>query len=166
WRATILDPATGKMIADRMLMIVANGKFLIRGPEVNPYWHNQDWIVFTPMVSVPLSIYGRTYMEEWAPTADAFVEMTNLILDAVQTSAMKAFAAQPELLADPTQLAEGISPNKVYQMAEGMPVAQFIAEIDLGQLPQEAVAVWQAIKSELREGAKLSEIALGQMPGK
>ena len=166
WRATILDPGTGKMIADRMLMIVANGKFLIRGPEVNPYWHNQDWIVFTPMVSVPLSIYGRSYMEEWAPTADAFIEMTNLILDAVQTSAMKAYAVQPNMLEQPDQLTEGVSPNKLFQLADGMPVSDFLKEIDLGQLPQEAVVVWQALKNELREGAKLSEIALGQMPGK
>lgn len=166
WIATVLDPGTHEVIADRALMVVANGRHLIRGPEVNPYWHNRDWIVFTPMVSVPLSVYGRSYMEEWAPTADAFIEMSNLILDAVQTSTMKAFAVQPDMLSDPTQVAEGISPNKLFQMAEGMPPGQFLQEIDLGSLPQDAVTVWTALKDELREGAKLSEIALGQMPGK
>ncbi|HEX5419256.1 MAG TPA: hypothetical protein VFY39_04585, partial [Gammaproteobacteria bacterium] len=165
WRATIiLDD--GRIAADRALHVVANGKFLIRGPEVNPYWHNEDWLVFTPMVSVPMSVYGRTYMEDWAPMADAFIEMTNLILDAATTATLKAFAAQPELLADPTQLAEGISPNMVFQMAEGVIPTDFLKEIELGNLPQEAVAVWQALKGELRDGAKLSEMALGQMPGK
>ena len=166
WRATILDQATGEMVADRALCVVANGKFLIRGPEVNPYDHNQDWLVFTPMISVPLSVYGRSYMEEWADTADAFIEMTNLILDAVHTSAMKAFAVQPDMLLDPTQLSEGIHPNMVYQLAEGILPQDFMKEIDLGTLPQEAVTVWTSLKNELREGAKLSEIALGQMPGK
>jgi hypothetical protein len=156
----------GKVVADRSLMIVANDHFLIRGPEKNPYWHNQDWIVFTPMISVPMSIYGRTYMEEWVGTANAFIEMTNLILDAVQTSAMKAYVVQAAMLADPTQLLEGISPNKIFQLDEGVAVADFIKEIELGQLPQEVVVVWQALKNELREGAKLSEIALGQMPNK
>lgn len=166
WLATIVLE-DGSIAADpNSLMIVANSKWLIRGPEKNPYWHNQDWIVSTPMVTVPLSVYGRTYMEEWAPTADAFIEMTNLILDAVQTSAIKAFVAQPSMLADPTQLAEGIAPNKVFQLDEGVAVGDFIKEIDLGTLPQEAIAVWTSLKNELREGAKLSEIALGQMPGK
>lgn len=165
WIATvILDD--GNVVADRSLMIQANEKFLIRGPEKNPYWHAQDWLVFTPMISVPLSIYGRTYMEEWAPTADAFIEMTNLILDAVQTSTMKAFVAQPGMLANPQQIAEGISPNKVFQLDEGIPVADFIKEIDLGMLPPDVVAVWQQLKNLLQEGAKLSEVAMGQMPDK
>lgn len=37
-----------------------------------------------------------------------------------------------------------------------------MTEIDLGTLPAESFRVWQALKQELREGAKLSEIALGQ----
>lgn len=166
WRATILEPQTGKLICDRALIVVANSKFVIRGPEVNPYWHNEDWLVFTPLVTVPLSIYGRTYMEDWAPTADAYIEMTNLVLDAVQTSTMKAFAAQPDMLQDPNQLVEGIRPNLVYLMAEGIIPNDFLKEIELGQLPQDAIIVLKMLKEELREGAKLSEIALGQMPNK
>lgn len=165
WIATvILDDGT--VAADKSLMIQANEKYLIRGPEQNPYWHRQDWIVFTPMISVPLSIYGRTYMEEWAPTADAYIEMTQLILDAVQTSAMKAFVAQPDMLENPQQLAEGISPNKVFTLDAGLPVADFLKEVDLGMLDQSAVQVWEKLKQELQEGAKLSEVALGQMPNK
>lgn len=166
WLATVLDPQTGQVICDRALLVVANNQYLIRGPEVNPYWHNEDWIVFTPMVSVPLSLYGRSYMEDWADVADAFIQMSNLILDGAQTSVMKAYAAQPDMLNDPAQLVEGISPNKVFQMAEGYLPTDFVKTIDLGQLPQEAVLAWRTLKEELREGAKLSEIALGQMPNK
>lgn len=165
WIATVvLDDGT--VAADRSLMIQANEKYLIRGPEKNPYWHNKDWLVFTPMISVPLSIYGRTYMEEWAPTADAYIEMTNLILDAVQTSAMKAYVVQAAMLADPTQLAEGIAPNKVFQLDEGVPIGDFIKEIELGVLPPEVTVVWQQLKNELQEGAKLNEVAMGQLPDK
>lgn len=165
WIATIvLDD--GNVVADKQLMIQANEKFLIRGPEKNPYWHAKDWLVSSPMISVPLSIYGRTYMEEWAPTADAFIEMTQLILDAVQTSTMKAYVVQAAMLADPTQLAEGVSPNKVFMLDEGIPVADFMKEIELGDLPPEAAAVWQNLKNLLQDGAKLSEVALGQMPDK
>lgn len=165
WIATVILN-DGVVAADRSLMIQANEKFLIRGPEKNPYWHGTDWLVFTPMISVPLSIYGRTYMEEWAPTADAYIEMTNLILDAVQTSAMKAYVVQAAMLADPTQIAEGISPNKVFQLDEGVAVADFIKEIELGVLPPEVLGVWQQLKNELQEGAKLNEIAMGQLPSK
>lgn len=160
---TIVMP-DGEVVASDALCILANDNWLIRGPEKNPFWHQRDWIVFCPMVSVPLSTYGRTYMEEWSDVADAFIELTNLILDGVYTSTIKAFVANPELLDDPTQLDEGISPNKIFKTSEDLAdLRRFIAEIELGELPQSAYQIWTALKNELREGAKLSEIALGQM---
>lgn len=163
WLCTIIMP-DGTVIAQNALIVVANGKFMIRGPEENPFDHKRDWIIFAPMISVPLSIYGRTYMEDWSDVADAYVELTNLILDGTYTSTMKAFVANPDLLDDPTQLAEGISPNKIFEVSEDIDtLTRFIAEIDLGTLPAESFKVWQALKEELREGAKLSEIALGQL---
>ena len=154
----------GTVVAQDELLILANDDHLIRGPEANPFRHNRDWIVFTPMISVPLSVYGRTYMENWSAVADAFVELTQLILDGTWTSTMKAFVVNPELLDDPTQLAEGISPNKLFETSEDVDnLKRFIAEIDLGTLPQEAMAVWTALKNELREGAMLSELSLGNL---
>jgi len=165
WLCTLLS-ADGEVIAQNALCVVANERFLIRGPEPNPFWHEQDWLVETPMVPVPFSPYGRSYMEDWSDVADAFVELTNLILDGVFTSTLKAFAAAPDMLKDATQLSNGISPNKIFELEDGVGIRDFMKEIDLGTLPPEAITVWQALKQELRDGAKLSEIALGQVPPK
>lgn len=165
WLCTLMDDE-GKAEHNQELVMVANDKWIIRGPETNPFWHKKDWIVSCPMIHVPFSVYGKSYMEEWSSVAIAFTEMTNLILDATFTSAMKAFVAQPDMLEDPTELAEGISPNKIFQLAEGMPVQDFLRDIDLGTMPSESVAIWTALKQEMREGQKLSELALGQLPPK
>lgn len=166
WLCNLVD-AQGELIAQNALILVANDQYLIRGPEENPFWHQEDWLVTTAMVPVPFSVYGRSYMEDWGDVADAFVELTNLILDGVFTSTLKAFAANPSMLQDPTQLTEGIAPNTIYLLAEDtVGVKDFMREIDLGTLPQEAIAVWTALKQEMRDGAKLSEIALGQVPPK
>lgn len=163
WYCTVVM-SDGKTAYTDNLIVVANERHIIRGPEVNPFWHDRDWLVSCPMISVPLSIYGRTYMESWGDVADAFVELTNVILDGATTSALRAFVANPDLLDDPTQLAEGISPNKVFLTEENVSdVRRFINSLELGQLPQEAVVVWKALKEEMREGAMLNEIALGQM---
>lgn len=163
WYCTVCMP-DGKIAYTDSLIVVANERHIIRGPEVNPFWHDRDWLVFCPMISVPLSIYGRTYMESWGDVADAFVELTNVILDGATTAALRAFVANPDLLEDPTSLAEGISPNKVLTTDEDVSdVRRFINSIELGNLPQEAVVVWKALKEEMREGAMLNEIALGQM---
>jgi hypothetical protein len=162
WLCTLLDP-DGEVIAKNALVVVANGRHVIRGPEENPFWHKRDWMVFTPMVTIPFSIYGRTYAEDWSDPADAFVELTNLILDGIHTSTMKAFAAQSSYLKDPSQLDKGVYPNVVFDLEDGVDPRDFIKEIDLGTIPGESVRVWEAMKQEMREGAKLSEIALGQM---
>jgi len=159
--ATLITP-DGRMVAKDALCVVADEKFLIRGPEANPFWHKQDWVVTTAVIPVPLSPYGRTYMEDFGPLARTFTELTNLIIDATFTSSIKAFAVDPTMLEDPLQLEQGIYPNVMFRLDGGVGRPQdFIKEIDLGKLPAEAVQVWQTIKNELREAAKFNEIALG-----
>ncbi len=148
------------------LSMVANGRFLIRGPEKNPFWHGQDWIVYTPMVPTPLSVYGKAYMEDFASVAKTFNELTNLILDAVHTTAMKAFVMIPGLLLNPEQAATGIHPNKVFFLDEGVKAADFAEALDLGTLPPEAIKAWEMMKNELREAAGMNEIGLGQFAPK
>lgn len=148
------------------LAVIANERFLIRGPEDNPFAHGRDWNVYCPLITVPLSVYGKSYMENWASLARTFTELTNLIIDGIQTTAMNAFSAVPELLEDPTQLAEGVSPNKVFLLKDGSLASEFIKSLELGNMPPEVFRVWQGIKAELQEGAQHSELALGQFPAK
>ena len=156
----------GNVIAENALCVVANEEFLLRGPETNPFWHKKDWLTFAPLVTTPLSVYGRTYMEDFGSVAKTFNTLTNLILDAVYTSSLKAFAVAPGLLMNPEQIGEGISPNKLFLLEEGVRPQDFIEAIDLGNLPAESVQVWQTIKTELREAADINEIGLGQFAPK
>lgn len=165
WIATVVD-GSGKVLAKDALMVVGNGQFLIRGPEPNPYWHGKDWLVFSPLVVAPLSVYGRTYMEDFGSVAGTFNKLTNLLLDAVYMSSMKAFACVPEMLVNPGQIAGGITPNKLFHLQEGVEPKQFFASIDLGTLPPESLQMWQQIKNELREAADMNEVGLGQFAPK
>lgn len=166
---TILD-LDGKAKGTNQLVVVGNETEIIRGPEPNPNWHGRDWIVAAPLLTVPFSVYGRTYVESFRLIADAFTEFTNLIHDAVFTNAMNAYIAWPNLMADPGQLNDGVSPNKVFMADEDEcdPGQQFIQALELGnpQAVRDAVAVWTGMKQELREGASQNELALGQLPPK
>lgn len=84
---TVVDNL-GNIICDQSLIVIANEQFVIRGPEKNPFWHRKDWMVFAALVTAPLSVYGRSYMEDFGSVARTFNELTNLILDAVRTSAL------------------------------------------------------------------------------
>lgn len=159
--ATVLGP-DGKPIAERGLFVVCNDEYLLRGPEPNPFWHGMDWLVFAPLVNAPKSVYGRSYMEDFGSVAKTFNELTNMILDAVHTTSLKAYAIVPELLVNPGQLAEGIGPNKIFQLEGGVDPRMFASELDLGTLPAESVKVWEAMKNELAEAASINEVGLGQ----
>lgn len=162
---TLLD-RQGNKIADNVLAVVANERFLIRTPEPNPFWHKKDWIVYAPAISVPLSTYGRSYMENWASVARTYIAMTNLIMDAVFLTSIKAFVTVPDMLEDPTEMEEGVFPAKTFQLEAGGDARQFLAAVDLGSLSSGSVQVWSALKQILREGASFNEIALGQSPPK
>lgn len=156
----------GEVIAERSLMVVANQKFLIRGPEKNPFWHGNDWLVYTPLLPTPLSVYGRTYMEDFGSIAHTFTELTNLLLDAAFASSLKAWAIAPGMLMNPEQVASGITPNKVFLLEEGADVKGFAQALELGTLNGEGLKMWQMLKTELTEASQTNEIGLGQFAPK
>lgn len=156
----------GTVLADRALMVLANGNYLIRGPEKNPFWHGKDWLTYTPLVTAPLSVYGRSYMEDFGSLAKTFTDLTNMILDAVHTSSLNAFAMVPSMLINPNQVMEGLSPNKIFMLEDGYQADQFAQQLQLGTLSQQSVTIWTQIKSELSEAAGINEIGLGQFAPK
>lgn len=163
--ATVIG-ADGTVLADRSLIVVANDRFIIRGPEPNPFWHGKDWLTYAPLVTAPLSPYGRSYMEDFGAIAKTFTDLTNLILDAVQTSSLKVWAVVPGMLLNSGQLADGVSPNKTFLLEDGFKTEDFMKAVDMGTLPPESIAVWKAMKQELSEAARLNEIGLGQFAPK
>lgn len=162
---TLVDE-TGKVLGTNVLCVVANNAHLIRGPEKNPFWHQKDWVLTSPIITVPLSPYGRGYVENFASIAKTFNEMTNLLLDGVFTSALKAFAVVPSMLEDPGQIEEGVYPNVVFRLQEGSTVDDFMKEINLGSLPNDALQMWASLKKEMQEGAAFNELTLGQLAPK
>jgi hypothetical protein len=165
YRASVVAP-DGRLLADDALMIVGNDKYLLRGPEANPFWHGKDWLVFAPMVTVPLSVYGRSYMEDFGSIAKTFNELTNLILDATKTASVNAFVLVPSMLLNPAQANTGVWPNKTFLLEDGYRPEDFAKEIQMGSVDQGAFQVWQALKNELSEAAGINEIGLGQFAPK
>lgn len=152
----------GRVLADQQMVVVANNKYVIRGPEDNPYWHGRDWLTYAPLVTAPLSVYGRSYMEDFGSVAKTFTELTNLILDAVHATSMKAYVMVPGMLMNPAQANTGIHPGKTFFLDDGYDAKTFAAALDLGQLDAGGVQVWQTMKTELSQASGINEIGMGQ----
>ena len=156
----------GELVAKNQLIVVANERVIIRGPEPNPYWHKRDWIVFAPAIGVPFSVYGRTFVEGFRQLVNTFIEMTNLILDASFTDSLNMFMIWPDALEDPDEAAEW-HPGKMFLADENWPPGQdFMKPVQSGRLGNNSMAVWQAMQAMVRDAASQNEMSLGQLPPK
>ena len=157
----------GFLRAKNCLFMVVNNKHLVRGMndgeigEPNPFWHGKDWMVATPIITVPLAPYGRSYAENFAQITRTFNEMTNLILDGVMVSTLRVFTVVPGYMEDSSQLEDGIFPNATYRLIEGIETEKFMQSIEMGSLDKQAFDVWQMLKKELQEGAAFNDMTLG-----
>jgi len=156
----------GELVGRNQLVMVANERVIIRGPEPNPFWHGHDWIVFAPTISVPFSVYGKSFVEGFRQLVSTFVEMTNLILDAAFVDALRMFMLYPDALDDPSE-AQDWWPGKTFLADEDWPPGQdFVKSIDAGRLGSGSVQVWTAIQGMVRDAASQNEISMGQIPPK
>lgn len=163
--ATLVDEQ-GRVWYRNHLFVVANGNELIRGPEPNPWMHKQDWLIYSPLIAVPFSVYGKSYMENWSSIARVFTELTNLMLDAMFITSIKSYGIVPDALKRPEQAESGFKPGKGWVLEDGADVRNFIKEIDLGTVPPELITSWTLIQKMMREGAMFNEISLGKLaPG-
>jgi hypothetical protein len=157
---TLIDNQ-GIVRGKNVLCIVANNRWLIRGPEANPFLHGRDWMVAAPIITVPLAPYGRAYAENFSQLTRTFNEMTNLILDGIMATTMKVFSVVPGYLEDASQLEDGIYPNAMFRLIEGITSEEFMKAVDMGSLDPNAFNVWQMLKKELQEGAAFNDMTLG-----
>lgn len=158
----------GYVRAKKCLFMVVNQKHLIRGRmpdgecgEENPFWHGRDWMVAAPIITVPLAPYGRSYAENFASLTRTFNEMMNLTLDSIMVTVMKCFAVVPGYMEDPSQLEEGIYPNAMFRLIEGVEMEQFMKAVDLGKANPDGFNMLQLLKKELQEGAAFNDMTLG-----
>lgn len=155
----------GKPMKEKQLVVVLNNRTIIRGPEPNPFWHGQDWVVYHPLMSAPMgAVDGKTYVEHFRRLTETLQNVTNMMLDAVQMNGINANVVFPEFLKDPEQLKDGLYPCLSIELDEGTdPRVDPVRPIRLGShLGPEAFNLYQALNQKMMEGAAQSELSLGQ----
>ncbi len=163
----VIINSDGHLVKENQLVVVANQREIIRGPEDNPNWHGKDWIVAVPSVDVPFSVYGRSYGETFRALVATFIETTNLILDGMFADSVAAHMVHYGALADPSEVAGGLYPGIAVTADEDWPPGKdFVSKIEMGGVSPDGFRVWEAIKSEMRESAGANELSMGQVPPK
>ena len=168
WLVDLIDSSDGdtgrKKVRERQLVVVANDRFIIRGPEPNPWWHGKDWIVGHPVLQAPLSpVDGRTYVELFRPAVETNENVMNRIID-IASMNMNSFEVNPDALDNVEQIEFGIAPNQTIIRAEDAnPGDRAVQVIEMGRtIGADLMNLWEATRQESQEAAAQSDLSLGQ----
>jgi hypothetical protein len=163
---TMLD-TDGTILHRNVVATVANEKYLIRKPEANPFWHQKSPFVVTPIIRVPFSEWHKALYDDASELNLAINEMFNLMLDGGMASVWGIKQVKIGQLEDPSQVAEGIPQGSTLAvkdtMAPGDKVVEVVAQ---GQVPQDALAIFQFLNNEFAGAALTNELKMGNLPTK
>lgn len=165
FRCDLVD-IDGELVARNQHVVLGDEREIVLGPRPNPFWHGRDWLVYAPVVSIPFSVYGRSFVEGFRRLTDTFRAMTNLVLDAAFVAALKMFQVWVQGLEDPAQ-ADSVHPGKTFLASDEVPYGQdFVKAVDMGGVSPSVVSIWQGLQAIVRNAQQQNELSLGQLPPK
>lgn len=163
---TLLD-RDGAIVHSNCLVTIANDKYVIRKPRLNPWWHGESPFEKIPLLRVPFSIYHKALMDSAVPLNIALTDLFNLILDGGLASVWGIKQIRTDWLDDPSQVADGIPQGAtlgVNTMAP--PNAKVIEQVTEGQIPPDAMALYNLLDREFNSAALTNDVKMGLLPPK
>jgi hypothetical protein len=156
----------GRYTERNIVCTMANGKYLIRPPEPNPYWHGERPFVSRPLLRIPFSVWHKALFDHAVALNLAQNELYNLILDGGISSVWGVKQLYPEFLDDPRQVKDGIAPGDTLVMKEGTPAGVKVVEtVVTGKVPPESLTAFQLTDQEFQIATQVNAVRLGQTPG-
>ena len=161
---TILDDK-GRVVASNVLAAVANDKYLIRPPQPNPLWHQEDPFEKIPLIRVPHSVWHKALMDHGSSLNLALNGLFNLMLDGGMASVWGTRQLRSYALEDDTDIEAGIPQGKTLVVNEQLPVgAKVLETVTEGTVPQDAMAMFEALGSEFVQAVLTNDIKMGSLP--
>lgn len=163
---TILDDE-GNILHENVTMTDANGKFIIRKPSPNPYWHGESPFNIIPIITIPFSIYHKALYDDGVLLNKAVNELFNLMLDGGLAAVWGVKQLRPGLLLDPTQVQNGIPAATTLHIRDETPPGLAVLEqVITGTVPPDALRMFQIVEQEFNASVLTNDLKLGNLPPK
>lgn len=146
---------------------VANGRYLVRPPEPNPFWHQESPFVAVPLIRVPWSVWHKALYDSASSLNLALNEVFNLILDGGLASVWGVKQLRVDQLEDPGQVSDGIPQGITLAVKDTLPPGvKVLEQVTEGDVPQDAMAIFEYVNREFTAAALTNETKLGSLPAK
>lgn len=157
----------GTVAHRNVVAVVANEKYLIRPPEPNPFWHQESPFVVAPLVRVPWSVWHKAMYDEATDLNIAINEMFNLMLDGGLAAVWGVKQLRIDDLEEPGQVSGGVKQGAVLAVKNTIPPGTKVLEtVTVGDIPQDAMAIFEFLNREFNGASLTNEIKLGNLPTK
>lgn len=157
----------GTIAHRNVVATVANERFLIRPPEPNPFWHQESPFIAVPLIRVPHSVWHKALYDHASDLNKAINELYNLIIDGAISSVWGIKQIRTEDLENPADVEGGIYQGMTLSVKQTLPHGQKVLEtVSEGQVPGEAMNVFESLNREFTGAAMTNELKLGALPAK
>jgi hypothetical protein len=161
---TILDK-DGHVVHENVVWAVANDKYIIRQPEPNPWWHQEDPFVVSALIRVPFSQLHKALYDTATSLNVALNEMFNLMIDGGMAAVWGVRQLRASELEDPNQVSDGIPSGTTLVVKDSLPHnAKVLEKVTEGEVPGDAMAVFEMLDRAFNTAALTNEIKMGALP--
>jgi len=136
--------------------IVANGRYVVMGPEPIPFAHGKPPILAPAIIRVPFSPYGKSLIGISADSVELWVEFLNLLIDQFQRSLLGMFEIDEDSVDDDTDPTV-FYPGKVWRRNQNADPSQpVVRPIQVGTIDPAILQFIGLSKSEMEDALALS----------
>lgn len=158
----IIDSATGEILAENVVVTIANDTTVIRGPEDNPLWHQRSPMIPAALLPVKGSVWGTALMDAGVKHSHALTEFLNLILDSALKAVWGVNQIRVDVLDDPDQVSGGISWGETIKVNSALPPGvKALEPVLTGDIPAAAINVFNILMQETLTSMMTNDLRMG-----
>lgn len=159
---TIVDQATGDILAENVVVTIANEDTVIRKPTPNPQWHQRTPNVAAALIEVAHSVWGIALMDAGTKHNRSLIEIFNLILDSAMKAVWGIAQLKVDKLDDPKQITDSITWGTTFKVGSSLvPGEKVYEEIVSGNIDPSALNVFNLLTQETLTSMMTNDLRMG-----
>lgn len=158
----IVDNVTGELLAENVVMTLANNLKIIRKPTANPLWHQRSPLVAAALIEVAHSVWGVAMMDAGTKHNRSLIELFNLMLDSAMKAVWGINQIRTESLVDPSQVTDSIRWGTNLRVDSSLPVGGKVMEsVVSGEIPSDVLNMFNLMNQETLTSMKTNDLRMG-----
>ena len=158
----IVDEATGECLAENVVVTIANGDTVIRGPTENPLWHQRSQYVAAALIEFMNSVWGIAMMDAGTKHNCSLIELFNLMLDSAMKTVWGVNQIRVDVLDDINQITDGIPWGVNLKVNSSLPPGAKVMEpVFTGDIPPAVLNMFNLLNQETLTSMKTNDFRMG-----